>query len=80
MLALFRLASGTPDSTDPQMTKKREHRFQPTVRETTRFEESKGRLFGLLAGSITFHGDVVSPLNIEWDAERYGPASVTSDQ
>jgi len=39
------------------------------VAKLVAFEEGRVPLFGHLAGSVTFHGDVVAPLNVEWDAE-----------
>jgi prevent-host-death family protein len=39
------------------------------VAKLVAFDEGKAPLFGHLAGSITIHGDVVAPLNVEWDAE-----------
>ena len=32
------------------------------------FEEGKAPLFGHLAGSVMIHGDVISPVDVEWDA------------
>ena len=34
------------------------------------FDAHHPRLFGYLAGSVTVHGDIVGPLDVEWDAER----------
>jgi prevent-host-death family protein len=39
------------------------------VAKLVAFEEGKAPLFGHLSGSVTIHGDVVAPLNVEWDAE-----------
>jgi prevent-host-death family protein len=40
------------------------------VAKLVAFEEGKAPLFGHLAGSVTIHGDVVAPLNVDWDAEK----------
>ena len=40
------------------------------VAKLVAFEEGKAPLFGYLAGSVTIHGDVVAPLNVDWDAEK----------
>lgn len=39
------------------------------VAKLVAFEEGRVPLFGHLAGSVNFQGDVVAPLNVEWDAE-----------
>jgi prevent-host-death family protein len=39
------------------------------VAKLVAFEEGKVSIFGLLAGSVTIHGDIVSPLDEAWDAE-----------
>jgi len=44
-------------------------RYGRPVAKLVAFDEGKVPLFGHLAGSITIHGDVVAPLNVEWDAE-----------
>jgi hypothetical protein len=33
------------------------------------FQEGKVPLFGFLEGSVTIHGDIIAPLDDEWDAE-----------
>lgn len=39
------------------------------VAKLVAYEEGKAKLFGHLAGSVTIHGDVVAPVEVEWDAE-----------
>jgi prevent-host-death family protein len=39
------------------------------VAKLVAFEEGKAPLFGHLAGSVTIHGDVIAPVDVEWDAE-----------
>lgn len=39
------------------------------VAKLVAFEEGKAQLFGHLAGSVTIHGDVVAPVEVEWNAE-----------
>ena len=34
------------------------------------FEKVREPLFGYLAGSVTVRGDIVGPIDEEWDAER----------
>lgn len=44
-------------------------RYGRPVAKLVAFEEGTARLFGHLAGSVTIHGDVVAPIEVEWDAE-----------
>lgn len=39
------------------------------VAKLVAFEEGIAQLFGHLAGSLTIQGDVVAPVEAEWDAE-----------
>jgi len=39
------------------------------VAKLVAFEEGTAQLFGHLAGSVTIHGDVVAPVEAEWNAE-----------
>ena len=39
------------------------------VAKLVAFEEGKAPLFGFLEGSVTIHGDIIAPLDDEWDAE-----------
>ncbi len=39
------------------------------VAKLVAFEEGTAQLFGHLAGSVTIHGDVVAPVEVEWNAE-----------
>lgn len=39
------------------------------VAKLVAFDQSTPLLFGLLAGSVTVHGDIVAPVDVEWDAE-----------
>lgn len=34
------------------------------------FEEKELPLFGCMKGTMTIHGDIMAPIDIEWDAER----------
>jgi prevent-host-death family protein len=45
-------------------------RYGRPVAKLVAFEEGKAPLFGHLAGSVTIHGDLMAPLDVEWDAER----------
>ncbi|MCI0436957.1 MAG: type II toxin-antitoxin system prevent-host-death family antitoxin [Gemmatimonadetes bacterium] len=44
-------------------------RYGRPVAKLVAFEQGKAPVFGFLAGSVTIHGDIVSPLDEEWDAE-----------
>jgi prevent-host-death family protein len=33
-------------------------------------KEERPRLFGALKGMLTIHGDIISPVDVEWEAER----------
>jgi prevent-host-death family protein len=44
-------------------------KYGQPVAKLVPFEENSRPLFGSLAGSITVHGDLVAPLNIEWNAD-----------
>lgn len=39
------------------------------VAKLVAFEEGTAQIFGHLAGSVTIHGDVVAPVDVEWNAE-----------
>ena len=39
------------------------------VAKLVAFEQGKPAVFGHLAGSVTIHGDIVTPVGEEWDAE-----------
>jgi prevent-host-death family protein len=39
------------------------------VAKLVAFDEGKAPLFGHLAGSVTIHGDLSGPVDVEWDAE-----------
>ena len=39
------------------------------VAKLVAFDKVHEPLFGYLAGSVTVHGDLVAPINEEWDAE-----------
>lgn len=40
------------------------------VAKLVAFDKQKVPLFGYLAGSVTIHGDLIAPIDEEWDAER----------
>ena len=42
------------------------HRSHP-VAKLVAFEEGAPQFFGHLAGSVTIHGDVVGPVEVEWN-------------
>jgi len=44
-------------------------RYGHPVAKLVAFEEGAAQLFGHLAGSVTIHGDVVAPVEVEWNAE-----------
>jgi prevent-host-death family protein len=44
-------------------------RYGRPVAKLVAFEEGKAPLFGFLEGSVTIHGDIIAPLDEEWDAE-----------
>ena len=44
-------------------------RYGHPVAKLVAFEEGTAQLFGHLAGSVTIHGDVVAPVEVEWNAE-----------
>ena len=39
------------------------------VAKLVAYDQVKTPLFGYLAGSVTIHGDILAPLDEEWDAE-----------
>ncbi len=39
------------------------------VAKLVAFEEDTRPIFGSLAGSVTIHGDIIEPVDEEWDAE-----------
>ena len=39
------------------------------VAKLVAFEDGATQLFGHLAGSVTIHGDVVAPVEVEWNVE-----------
>jgi prevent-host-death family protein len=39
------------------------------VAKLVAFQEGKAPLFGFLEGSVTIHGDIIAPLDEQWDAE-----------
>jgi prevent-host-death family protein len=39
------------------------------VAKLVAFQGGKAPLFGFLEGSVTIHGDIIAPLDEEWDAE-----------
>ena len=44
-------------------------RYGQPVAKLVAFEEGTAQLFGHLAGSVTIRGDVVAPVEVEWNAE-----------
>ena len=34
------------------------------------YRETPGSLFGALAGTVTIRGDIVAPIDVEWEANR----------
>jgi prevent-host-death family protein len=44
-------------------------RYGRPVAKLVAYEGGRAPLFGHLAGSVTIHGDIVAPLDVEWDAE-----------
>jgi len=44
-------------------------KYGQPVAKLVAFEEGTAQLFGHLAGSVTIHGDVVAPVEAEWNAE-----------
>ena len=39
------------------------------VAKLVAFDEETTPLFGCLAGSVTVHGDIIEPVDVDWDAE-----------
>jgi prevent-host-death family protein len=39
------------------------------VAKLVAFQQGKAPLFGFLEGTVTIHGDIIEPLDEEWDAE-----------
>ncbi len=44
-------------------------KYGQPVAKLVAFEEGTPQLFGHLAGSVTIRGDIVAPVEIEWNAE-----------
>lgn len=44
-------------------------RYGRPVAKLVAYEEGNAQIFGRLAGSVTLHGDIVAPIEVEWDAE-----------
>jgi prevent-host-death family protein len=40
------------------------------VAQLTSIEEAPARVFGFARGVITIHGDIVAPIDVEWEAAR----------
>lgn len=44
-------------------------KYGQPVAKLVAFEEGTAKIFGHLAGSVTIRGDVVAPVEVEWNAE-----------
>ncbi len=50
-------------------------RYGRPVARLSPFDEpdQEGAIFGILAGSVTVHGDIVAPVGDSWDADARDP-------
>jgi len=44
-------------------------RGKPVAKLVPADRESRKPLFGCMAGTVTFEGDIMAPLDVEWEAE-----------
>jgi len=44
-------------------------RGKPVAKLVAAEPEPRRRLFGCMAGTVTFEGDILAPLEVEWEAE-----------
>ena len=45
-------------------------KYGKPVAKLVPLDETPRKIFGSMKGSVTFMGDIISPIDVEWDAEK----------